>query len=778
MKNILTFVFLLCLCAVYGQQQPHNLILLDQLEYNAKGNDVWGYVAPDGTEYALMGLVNGTSIVSLEDPSNVAEVWNNHAYVSNESVGTIAIIDLNNLPTGAPFTDFQLEVNGAQIQDIHNLYIDENGYLYIAGSNLNGGGVIIYDLNNNPKNPVFAGTGAFEYAHDVYVRDNKMYTSDIYAGAFTVYDVSDKSNVTVLASQSTPFNFTHNAWLSDNDNTLFTTDERRNAYTVAYDISDLDDIKELDRFRPLATEGHDVIPHNVHVKDGFLVISHYTDGIIIVDANKPDNLVEVGNYDTYDGDDGGFSGCWGAFPFFASGIILASNLEGSLDVLQPTYVRACYLEGKITDANTGASVFGAEVIITSTNVYDTSDPSGDYAVGYATAGTYEVTYSYPAYFPQTVSVSLVNGEITVQDVALIPRPSYSFSGQVLSADDGSPIGEAAVHISSPSGNYYDFFTDASGNFNQTVLSDTYEVYAGKWSFKTKLVSGQAVENATTLTVALDRGFRDEFILDLGWTVTNTPYSNEFRGAWEIGEPIGTDYYGQILNADFDLPDDLGDYCYMTGNNSDAVSGNVDYGVTTLTSPVIDMSNMQNPTISYYTWFTNISIPGGEDDMLQVRLTDGTTIMILESITTSAPQWNPKSVIRVKDYFPNPKATMQVIFETSDKLKSRDLVEAAVDLFEAYNDDMVGIENTIDESISMTAFPNPFDSELTVSYTLDNLDDNTSLEVRNTLGQLVYRADIGVKQGAHVINTSLEAGIYFVQIANGNALSAPLKVVKW
>jgi len=186
MKSVLTCLFAFCLCTMYGQI---NVTLLDQVQYSVRGNDVWGYIAPDSTEYALMGVFNGTSIVSLADPSNVAEVafipgasstwrdlktWNHHAYVSNETVGTIAIIDLNNLPGAAPFIDFQLEFDSAQIQNIHNLYIDEFGYLYVAGSDLNAGGVIIYDLNNDPKNPVFVGAGAFEYAHDIYVRDNIM----------------------------------------------------------------------------------------------------------------------------------------------------------------------------------------------------------------------------------------------------------------------------------------------------------------------------------------------------------------------------------------------------------------------------------------------------------------------------------------------------------------------------------------------------------------------------------------------------------------------------
>lgn len=784
MKSIFTCVFVFCISAMYGQSAPTNVVLLDQLQYSTGGNDVWGYVAPDDTEYALVGLRTGTSIVSLADPTNVVEVdfvpganttwrdlktWNHHAYVSNESAGGVAIIDLVSLPDSVTYLEFQPMLNGAQLQTIHNLYIDEFGYLYVAGSNLNNGGIIIYDLNDDPNNPTLAGTAAAVYAHDVYTRDNMMYTSDIYDGVFRVHDVSDKSNITVLASQSTPFNFTHNAWLSDDSKTIFTTDETGNAYTGAYDISDLNDIKELDRFRPAATEGNGVIPHNVHVKDDFLVISHYTDGIIIVDANKPDIMVETGNYDTYDGPDGGFSGCWGAFPFFPSGIILASNLEGTLDVLMPDYVRACYLEGQVTDANTGAAISEASIEFTTVTANSNSDISGDYGLGYATAGTYDVTFSHPAYFPQTVSVSLANGEVTIQDIALMPKPTYSFTGQVVNAVTNVPIEGAVVYMESPS-NTYNLTTDGSGNFSGTITGDTYEIYAGKWGFNTKLVSGQVVDSPVTSTIPLDEGIKDEFVLDLGWTVTG----NAATGTWERADPIGTDFNGPV-NPEFDLTTDLGDQCYTTGNGGGgAGDDDIDDGITVLTSPTMDLTMMNDPQISYHTWFVNAGGAQGStpNDRLEVRLTDGNTTVIVQTIDQSVGVWQAQS-ISVKDHFPTVTSTMQIIFEAGD-YGGGHLVEAGVDLLEVT--DVVGVED-IDESIRLTAFPNPFTSELNLDYKLESIDDNTALEVRNALGQLVYRTNIAALQGTHTIRESLEAGIYFVQITNQSAISAPMKVVK-
>jgi len=787
MKNIFTCLFALCLCALsYGQQDPTNMVLLDQLQYDVSGNDVWGYVAPDSTEYALMGLRDRTSIVSLADPNNIEEVatvygepstwrdlktWGEYAYVSNETGGGIAIIDLSDLPNSVTHVDFQPVVEGTQLQSIHNLYIDEFGFLYIADPSLsiNNGGVVIFDLTQDPANPVFAGAANPVYAHDVYARDNMMYTSDIYEGVFAVHDVTDKSNIQILATQSTPFTFTHNAWLSDDGNTIFTTDELANAPTGAYDISNLDDIQKLDEFRPLGTVGKGVIPHNAHVINDFLVISHYTDGVIIVDANKPDNMVEVGNYDTYAGVDGGFSGCWGAFPFFPSGIVLASNLEGRLDVLMPDYVRACYLEGNITNAADGSAILGASIDIASTPGAALSDLSGAYGTGSPHAGSYEVTYSHPAYFPETITLNFVNGEVIMQDVALIPRPIYSLSGQVVSAVDNSGIEGAKVFIQRV-GDEYDVITDASGNFTLDVYAGTYEFYAGQWGYYTKLTN-QEIDGPVVTTVALDEGIRDGFILDLGWTVESTAP----RGIWERGEPVATFHDDAVFNTDFDLTIDLGHQCYVTGNGGgSAGNDDIDGGITVLTSPPMNLTTMEDPHITYYTWFANSGGQSPINDRMEVRLSDGNSEVIVETIEGSTLEWNQQSVVRVKDYFENPTADIQVIFEAGD-YDEQHLVEAAVDLFEVF-DGYVGVEDVIDENIQLTAHPNPFNEQLTINYSLENADDNTRLDIRNALGQVVYSTALNGTQGIHTVNQQLHAGIYFVQITNGQMISKPVKVL--
>ncbi|MGB0929377.1 MAG: LVIVD repeat-containing protein, partial [Chitinophagales bacterium] len=242
-----------------------NMFFVGQVPYDQGVNDIWGYV-DDRTEieYAIVGLDRAVSIVSLANPAAPKEVaripdsnslwhdmkvWGDFIYVTNESSGGMLIIDASNLPevtyerwNGSQDPNYPINLNTS-----HNIYIDENGFGYIFGGDVGVGGAIILDLNQDPWNPPIVGIYDTRYIHDGYVRDNILWSSEINDGILSVVDVSDKANPQVLATTSTPNDFTHNCWLSDDGNTVYTTDERANSFIAAYDVSDLSDIRERDR---------------------------------------------------------------------------------------------------------------------------------------------------------------------------------------------------------------------------------------------------------------------------------------------------------------------------------------------------------------------------------------------------------------------------------------------------------------------------------------------------------------------------------------------------
>ena len=62
------------LCAApAGAQVSHNIIYHANLDEHAAYNDVWGYTAPNGDEYALLGTTGGTAVINVADPRNPYE---------------------------------------------------------------------------------------------------------------------------------------------------------------------------------------------------------------------------------------------------------------------------------------------------------------------------------------------------------------------------------------------------------------------------------------------------------------------------------------------------------------------------------------------------------------------------------------------------------------------------------------------------------------------------------------------------------------------------------
>lgn len=256
------------------------------------------------------------------------------------------------------------------------------------------------------------------YVHDCFVRGDTVWAAEIYNGRFSVIDVSNKANPVVLVRQETPDRFTHNCWLSDDGRYLFTTDEKTGANITSYDVSELDNIKQLDYYRSSFNSG--VIPHNTHVVGNYLVNSCYKDGVTIVDITRPDNMIEVGRFDTspFLSEDG-FAGCWGVYPYFPSGTIIASDIEEGLFVLTPNYQRACYLEGKVINQANNRPLINARVEIIGHDWYEFSDITGSYKTGTADSGKYDIRFFLPGCITKIVKdVMLVPGAVTTLNVAL------------------------------------------------------------------------------------------------------------------------------------------------------------------------------------------------------------------------------------------------------------------------------------------------------------------------------------------------------------------------
>ena len=445
MKKVLLFLLFPILSF---SQDSLNMSLLGVYDYpNYQGNDIWGWVSSDESEYALVGLTDGFSVVNVTDPSNPNEeffisdsnsiwrdvkTWGHYAYVTTEEDVGLLIVDLSDMSGNTYYhrTVFN-NPNGSSTEftAAHNLYIDENGVAYIFGASSNTGtspsnGAIFLDVNSDPINPYYLGEWDDYYIHDGMARGDTLYAGCIYEGDMYVVDVSDKTNPQNLGNIGTPNNFTHNAWVSDNGDYVFTTDEKPNAYIGSYDITDLNNIQEIDRIQ--SNPGSNSIPHNAHVDGNFLITSYYRDGTVVHDITHPDNLIEVAYYDSYDGSGNGYDGCWGTYPFLPSGNIISSdrnsgdNNNARLLVYSRDFQKACYIDGNVYDTTTGSPISNADINIINTNSSSNTNLLGFYQTYVLDSGAYQVVFSSFGYESDTVVALFDNGISSNIDAYLTP----------------------------------------------------------------------------------------------------------------------------------------------------------------------------------------------------------------------------------------------------------------------------------------------------------------------------------------------------------------------
>jgi len=348
------------------------------------------------------------------------------------------------------------------------------------------------------------------------VDNDTMYSCHIYAGQFAIVNMANKSAPELINTQTTPGAFVHNTWITHDRRTILATDEVNNSFLSAWDVSDPTDIKALDKIQ--SNPGSNSMVHNTYVRKNWAVTSWYKDGFTIVDITRPENLVQVGNYDTYpSGQGGGSSGCWGVYHNFTSGNIIASNIDvagaGELWILTPNYVRACYLEGKITDAITGASLPNAQIQVVGTTplLQELSAINGLYKTGQQSEGYYNVRVSKSGYQDFETFVYFQRGEVILLDVPLFPTGLRTVSGTVIKHSDGLPVANASVWLYGAQ-NYGPVTTDAAGAFNFNNISQgTYDFVASAPGLGLGILAGQTLTANTSVILELFTTHRREAV---------------------------------------------------------------------------------------------------------------------------------------------------------------------------------------------------------------------------------------------------------------------------
>ncbi len=350
------FIMAVALCHNPGQAQ--SVTLIDTLNrahgisgQNTKFSSCWGWVSPDGREYAMIGTFTGTSIIDLNVspireigfvPGNNAtycyreiKTYHQYAYIVSEGGRGVQILNLSRLPdtSGLLVREFNFALSGKTIVTSHTVALAD-GYLYLNGSsNWSPGGVVIFSLKNDPANPQYVASYEPQYIHDSYIRNDTLYAAAINGGSGGLYvvDIRDKANPIQLAKISYTGSATHHAWGSINGRYAMTADETSGGHLKIWDLQNLGSGPPFTPAAQYSASPSDII-HNVHGRGNYAYASYYTAGMRVVDVHNPAAPVEAGFYDTYPGSSGGYAGCWGVYPYFFSGKWIGSDMQTGLYV--------------------------------------------------------------------------------------------------------------------------------------------------------------------------------------------------------------------------------------------------------------------------------------------------------------------------------------------------------------------------------------------------------------------------------------------------------------
>lgn len=310
--------------------------------------DVYG-VAINGGEYAVIGSTMGTHIIDVSNPTQSYEAafvpgaqqysvthrdffhMDHYLYgVCDQGTSTLQIIDISNLPNSVNV----VYDSDSLIATSHNMFIDTlNKKLYSTNGD-------VLDISN-PISPSFLFNMGFS-CHDLYV-DNDTGYFNCGGNGLQIYEMTTNSPQYVGSLTSYPHQGgNHSGWKKDNIYTL--ADENHGYSLKMIDVSDLNNLQVIALFNSEVDSMS--IPHNLIIRDNFVYVSYYHDGLQIFDITDPAAPIKAGYYDTYLPDNhNGFAGNWGVDPLLPSGIILVSDVQSGLFVLEFDYNPQSICEG-------------------------------------------------------------------------------------------------------------------------------------------------------------------------------------------------------------------------------------------------------------------------------------------------------------------------------------------------------------------------------------------------------------------------------------------------
>ena len=325
----------------------------------------------NGREYAIMGSSRpGTYIIEVTNPTapvlrhyipgignanksiwHEYQTYGKYLYIVSDDAGpnTFQIADMSYLPDSV-----HLVRNDSSIfKRSHTIFIDGNK-LYCGSVDRVGvpdASMAVYSLTD-PETPQLLRRlnddhPFISWVHDMFVRNDTVYASCGSQGLY-IYKFNSNNTFTLLGNLPSNGNYNHSSFLSDDGTLLINCDEVPDGIPVRLvDVTDVTNPGIYTTF--ISNTG--ATPHNPYIKNGKAVIAYYQDGVQIYNIDNPANPVRIGYFDTHPQNISGYpnpayQGAWGAYTDLPSGVLLVSDMQLGLFVLDTDTLLASSGENK------------------------------------------------------------------------------------------------------------------------------------------------------------------------------------------------------------------------------------------------------------------------------------------------------------------------------------------------------------------------------------------------------------------------------------------------
>jgi choice-of-anchor B domain-containing protein len=767
-----------------GQIYPQSSLNLQpvgqmQTRGTSQYSNCWGYNAPGGKEYAIVGTATGTQIVDITTDTlkEVAfipgptsawremKVYQKYAYVVTEGNGAgLQIIDLDSLKLVNTITTTQVP-SGHTISQ-------EGKYLYISGSRYKVGGIVVLDLTD-PVNPVYVGEYQSQYVHDCIVKNDTIYAAAIYGIGLDIIDATNKSDIRRIKLVNYPFAGTHNTDVSVDGKYVFTTDEINNDpgqngnIVRVWDKSDIQNVKLVGSY----VAKPKTIAHNIHVKGSYAYVAHYTEGVRIIDIANPEIPVEVAYYDTYPGSANSTIGNWGVFPYFSSNKVIATDMNGGLFVFkfpgQNIGIPVARSIVTVVDSITNLPIEGVTVEQIGITQVLTTDAQGKVQFGSLTdtltIKLSKSTYS-SGYHTRFVKITMPYNSTGNATVKLLRLQTGGLSVTVKDSVTSLPISGVKVRIvNTPEHG----FSNASGEFSVPSLlaGSTYMALVSKFGYAVDSIEVQvAADQQNTVEVSLFPSGKDDFHFDLGWTV-GSPSDSGTAGRWQRAIPKPIILIGDTVQPPFGRGG-LNDQCFVTGPTN-SLNDNVE-GRTSLVSPAFSMSGMSNPVILYWIFINSRANPIDDTLFIQVSNDNGAQWHTAEVISARQPRWKQYKIN--VNAFVSPTHTMKIRFVARDG-GTPSVFNVSVDDVEFGNDLQLSVPDnnrTVPtDFVLFQNYPNPFNPTSLITYQVPTQSD-VALKVFDIIGKEIATLFEGTQsEGVYHVQFNafgISSGVYFYELS--------------